>query len=115
MEFELLKLNHDLLALDAKPPALQLLDNQLQMVDLLAVGTQLFILLGECLAMGLKLSLKRPKLVFMGSGKGSKFLLMRVEQRQQCLSIQRIKIWQGSAIHERSMPSVQSECTRKCA
>jgi hypothetical protein len=33
--------------------------------------------------MGLKLSLKRSKFVFMRSGKGSKFLLMRMEQRQQ--------------------------------
>jgi hypothetical protein len=55
--------------------------------DLFAAGTQFLILLGECLAMGLKLSLKRSKLVFMRSGKGSEFLLMRMEQRQQCLSI----------------------------
>jgi hypothetical protein len=65
--------------------------------------------------MGLKLSLQRPKLVFMRNGKGSKLLLMRLEQRQQCLSIKRIKIRQRSAIHERSMPSVRSECTTKCA
>jgi hypothetical protein len=71
--------------------------------------------LGECLAMGLKLSLKRSKLVFMRSGKGSEFLLMRKEQRQQYLSIKRIKMRQRSAIHERSMPSVRSECTTKCA
>ena len=79
MKFELLKLNNDLLALDAEHPALQLLDDQLQAFDLLAAGAQLLILLGECLAMGLKLSLKRSKLVFMRSGKGSKFLLMRME------------------------------------
>ena len=69
MKFELLKLNNDLLALDAEHPALQLLDDQLQVFDLLTAGTQFLILLGECLAMGLKLSLKRSKLVFMRSGR----------------------------------------------
>ena len=111
MEFELFELKNHLLALDAEHPALQLLDDQLQMFDLLAVGAQLLVLLGECLAMGLELSLERSQLVFMRS----KLLLMRMDQGQQCLSIQRIKIRQGSAIHERSMPSMQSECTRKCA
>ena len=56
MKFKLFKLNNDLLALDAEHPAPQLLDDQLQMLDLLAAGTQLLILLGECLAMGLELS-----------------------------------------------------------
>ena len=88
MKFELLKLNYNLLALDAEHPALQLLKDKLQVFDLFAAGTQLLILLGECLAMGLELSLERSKLLFMRSGKGSKFLLMRVEQRQQCLSIE---------------------------
>ena len=88
MKFELFKLNNNLLALDAKHPALQLLDDQLQMLDLLAAGTQLLILLGECLTMGLELSLEQSKLVFMKCGQGSKFVLMRMEQRQQCLSIQ---------------------------
>jgi hypothetical protein len=111
VEFELLQLNHDLLALDAEHPALQLLDDQLQVFDLLAAGAQLLILLGERLAMGLKLSLKRSQLVFMRS----KLLLMRNEQCQQRLSIQRFKIRQRSGIHGRSMPSKQSECTRKCA
>jgi hypothetical protein len=40
MEFELFELNNDLLALDAEHPAPQLLDDQLQMLDLLAAGTQ---------------------------------------------------------------------------
>src|ERR1700733_15267650 len=103
MEFKLFELKNDLLALDAEHPALQLLDDQLQMLDLLTAGTQFLILLGECLAMGLKLSLKRSKLVFMRNGKGSKFLLMRKEQRQQCLSIKRVEIRQRSGIHGRRM------------
>ena len=57
MKFELLKLNNDLLALDAEHPAPQLLDDQLQMFDLLAAGAQLVDLVGECLAMGIELSL----------------------------------------------------------
>jgi hypothetical protein len=36
MKFELFELNNDLLALDAEHPAPQLLDDQLQMLDLLA-------------------------------------------------------------------------------
>ena len=67
MEFELFELKDHLLALDAEHPALQLLDDQLQMLDLLAAGTQLLLLLGECLAMGLKLSLERSQLIFMRS------------------------------------------------
>lgn len=87
MKFELLKLKINLLALDAEHPALQLLDDQLQVFDLLAAGTQLLVLLGERLTMGVEFSLERSKLVLMRSGKGSKFLLMRKQQRQQCLSI----------------------------
>ena len=82
MEFELFELNNDLLALDAEHPALQLLDDQLQMLDLLAAGAQLLILLGECLAMGLKLSLKRAKLVF-ASGNEIEAPLDAHEQCQQ--------------------------------
>jgi hypothetical protein len=36
MKFELFELNNDLLALDAEHPAPQLLDDQFQMLDLLA-------------------------------------------------------------------------------
>jgi len=58
----------------------------------------------ECPAVRLKLSLQRSKLVFMISGKGSKFLSMRNEQCQQRLSIKRVKIRQLGGIHEISMP-----------
>ena len=46
---------------DAKHPSLQLLDDQLQLLDLLAAGTKFLILLGECMAMGLKLSNKSAR------------------------------------------------------
>src|SRR5580704_4346576 len=104
MKLKLFELNYDLLALDAEHPAPQLLDNQLQVLDLLAAGAQLLILLRECLAMGIEFSLKRSKLVFMGSGKESKLLLMRNEQSLKCFSIKRIKIRQLSGIHAHSMP-----------
>ncbi len=94
MKLELPKLNNDLLALDAEHPAPELLDDHLQMLDLLAAGTQLLILLGECLAMGLELRLERTKLVFIRCGKRSKLLLMRNQQRLQSLSIQPVKIRQ---------------------
>jgi hypothetical protein len=42
VKFELLKLNSELLALDAEHPAPQLLDDQLQMFDLLAAGSTQF-------------------------------------------------------------------------
>src|ERR1039458_3040161 len=75
MKFELLKLNNNLLALDSEHPPPQLLDDQLQMLDLLAARAQFLVLLGECLAMGLKLSLERSKLVLMRSGKRNELLL----------------------------------------
>ena len=81
MEFKLFELKHHLLALDAEHPALQLLDDQLQVFDVLAAGAQLIVLLGEGLAVRLKLHLERSKLVFMRSGERSKLLLVRVEQR----------------------------------
>ena len=74
MKFELLKLKNDLLALDAEHPALQLLDDQLQVFDLLAAGTQLLDLLGERLAMGIEFSSGAIEArLSCRSGKGSKF------------------------------------------
>jgi len=104
MEFELFELNNDLLALDAEYLAPQLLDEQLQMLNLLAARTQFLLLLGECLTMGLKLSLQRSKLVFIRSGKRSKFLSMRNQQCLQRLSIEPVEIRQLSGIHRCSMP-----------
>jgi hypothetical protein len=113
MEFKLFEFDNDLLALDAENSAPQLLDDQLQMLDLLAAGTQLLILLGKCLAMRIELGLQRSKLVLMRSSKRMQFLLMLNEQCLQCLSIKPVKIWQRSGIHAHSMPSMKSECINK--
>jgi hypothetical protein len=104
MEFKLFELKNHLLALDTEHPALQLLDDQLQVLDLLAAGTQFPALFGEYLPVALKLGFESCQLG-----------LMRKDQCRQCFSIELVEIRQRSAIHGRSMPSMRSECTRKCA
>jgi hypothetical protein len=102
MKFELFELNDDLLALDTKHPAPQLLDDQLQMIDLLAAGAQLLSLFREYVPLGLKLSFE-----------SSQFCLMRKDQRLKSFSIEPIEIRQRSGIHAHSMPSVEIECINK--
>ena len=69
MKFKLFELNNDLLALDAEHPAPQLLDDQLQMLDLLAAGTRSSsIWLTERLALALDLSFPDCDLRIPGSG-----------------------------------------------
>src|SRR5580700_11203629 len=87
MKLKLFELNNDLLALDAEHPAPQLLDDQLQMLDLLAAGAQFLTLFREYVPLALELSFERSKLVLVRSGNRQKLLLMRNEQRLQSLSI----------------------------
>src|SRR3954452_470340 len=102
MKFQLLKLNNDLLALDAEHPAPQLLDDQLQMLDLLAAGTQFLTLFREYVPLALKLSFE-----------SSQFSLMRKDQRLKSFSIEPVEVRQRSGIHAHSMPSAKLECIHK--
>ena len=107
MEFELFELNNDLLALLAEDPAPQLLDQQLEMLDLLVAGTQLFALRGERLAVFIEFRVQLLECLVLRGERRALFdqLVMPVnEQRLQRFDVELIEIWKSSNNHERSMP-----------
>ena len=54
LQFHLLELDDDLLALGTEDHVPQLVDHELQMFDPLAARAQLISLFGECLSMGIE-------------------------------------------------------------
>ena len=102
MKFKLFELDNDLLALDAKHPAPQLLDDQLQVLDLLAARTQFLTLFREYVPLALKLRFE-----------SSQFSLMRKDQCLKSFSIEPVEVRQRSGIHAHSMPSAELECIHK--
>jgi hypothetical protein len=83
------------------------------MFDPLAAGAQLISLFGECLSMGIEFGFEPVNFRIAICDEGIDLLLLRNEKGQQSITIKAVQIGDRSAIHGRSMPSINLKIIHK--